>query len=405
MTSCEIHRPKFKHADITTNKDGIEHTLCSNCEQSLTIKDDYNKEVYCSPSFLICVLENESIHKQYVNLIWRYIPLQFRYWWMEYLQVRFPEVHHDVTLTYPTPVLDDVTIKLKKWKKYTHNFKETKLSDLGFICNELLFPTIICPWNDSVFIHKCGSVSLDSTFQRYLMRCEIKLIGCSDISKVKWTRDDYFRDDGDDDVWLFNPTDWKVRPSISFIDGTSRFLICCDNDNGSNDIMIHTCRSKHYLPCYQPDQIAQVVVEIRTARRRKASAYSNEWQMFEQRGSFGGIDTCNHIEYGKFDTNSLLRHEVDNRTIHNRLDVNLHLDALCKHKIISSEMVNAMRKCSYRYSNEINYERLHRGATYVPIHAAVIFQNDNNNNRNIKITYTSSDGNPNHTKIIKFNRY
>ena len=169
--------------------------------------------------------------------------------------------------------------------------------------------------------------------------------------------------------------------------------------------MIHTCRSKHYLPCYQPDQIAQVVVESRTVRRRKASAYSNEWQIFEQRGSFGGINTCNHVEYGKFDTNSLLRDEVDNRAIHNRLDVNLHLDALCKHKIISSEMVNAMRKCSYRYSNEINYERLHRGATYVPIHAAVIFQNDNNNNRNIKITYTSSDGNPNHNKIIKFNRY
>ena len=405
VSSYELHRRKFKHVDIITNQNGIEYTLCSNCERYLTIEDDYNKEVYCWPSFLIHVLENESIHEQYGNLIWRYIPLQYRYWWLEYLQVTFPEVFHDVTLTCPTPALDDVTIKLEKWKKYAHNLKETKLSDLGVICNELLFPTVMCPWGDSVFIHKCGSVSLDSIFQRYLMRCELKLIGCSDLSKVKWTRDDYFRDDGDDDVWLFNPTDWKVRPSIAFIDGTPRFLTCCDHDNGSKDIMIHTCRWEHCLPCYQPDQIAQVVVQSRTVRRGKASAYSNEWQMFEQRGSFGGIDTCNHVEYGKFDKNSLLRHEVENRAIHNRLDVNLHLDTLCKHKIISSEMVNDMRNCSYHFSNERNYEPLYRGATYVPLHAAVMFQNDNNNHRNIKITHTSSDGNPNHNITIKFNRY
>ena len=85
VSSYELHRRKFKHVDIITNQNGIEYTLCSNCERYLTIEDDYNKEVYCWPSFLIHVLENESIHEQYGNLIWRYIPLQYRYWWLEYL--------------------------------------------------------------------------------------------------------------------------------------------------------------------------------------------------------------------------------------------------------------------------------------------------------------------------------
>ena len=71
--------------------------------------------------------------------------------------------------------------------------------------------------------------------------------------------------------------------------------------------------------------------------------------MFEQRGSFGGLDTCNHVGFGKFDKCSILRHEIEDRSITNRIDINLHLNVLVKHKIISSEMVNDMRN-STQYS-------------------------------------------------------
>ena len=102
--------------------------------------------------------------------------------------------------------------------------------------------------------------------------------------------------------------------------------------------MIHPCQWKHNIPCGQSDQIGQIVVQSRTVRTGKASAYSNEWQMFEQRGTFGGIDTCNHIEFGKFENFSVLRFENENRSISNRPDINRHLDSLCKHKIISNFM-------------------------------------------------------------------
>ena len=74
--------------------------------------------------------------------------------------------------------------------------------------------------------------------------------------------------------------------------------------------------------------------------------------MFEQRGSFGGLDTCNHVDFGKFDDHSLLRSEIENKAIYNRHDINAHLDELCKNKIISSQMVSDMRLNSNVYCSQ-----------------------------------------------------
>jgi hypothetical protein len=44
--------------------------------------------------------------------------------------------------------------------------------------------------------------------------------------------------------------------------------------------MIHPYYWDHSLPCGQSDKISQVLVQSRTVRRAKASAYSTECQMF-----------------------------------------------------------------------------------------------------------------------------
>ena len=62
-------------------------------------------------------------------------------------------------------------------------------------------------------------------------------------------------------------------------------------------MMIHPCRWDHNLPEAQYDQIAQVVIQSRLIKTGKASKYSTEWQILEQRGSFFGLDTCNHVEF------------------------------------------------------------------------------------------------------------
>ena len=124
------------------------------------------------------------------------------------------------------------------------------------------------------------------------------------MPNVQWCRDDFFRVDGDNDKWLLNP-EWQVRPSIALINGVPKIMTCNDHDGSSSKRTIHTCRWSHNLPCNQPDQIAQIVTQSRTVKRGKASAYSTEWQMFEQRGCFSGLDTCNHVEFGRFDKHSV----------------------------------------------------------------------------------------------------
>ena len=74
------------------------------------------------------------------------------------------------------------------------------------------------------------------------------------LKKLKWSCDDYLRDDGDKYCWLMN-SQWEVIPTIDFIDATMKVLTCKDYDVGDARMMIHACRWKHHLPSDQPDQI------------------------------------------------------------------------------------------------------------------------------------------------------
>ena len=50
--------------------------------------------------------------------------------------------------------------------------------------------------------------------------------------------------------------------------------------------------------------------------------------MMEQNGSFGGLDTWNHVEFGDFDKNNILGFKNEDKDISNRYDVNTNLDVL-----------------------------------------------------------------------------
>jgi hypothetical protein len=77
-----------------------------------------------------------------------------------------------------------------------------KLPELARVCNDLLVPKIMCLWGESVFLHKCGSISIDIIFQHYILKCELLLIDNSKFSKVKWACDDYVHKVNDDNKWL-----------------------------------------------------------------------------------------------------------------------------------------------------------------------------------------------------------
>jgi hypothetical protein len=84
----------------------------------------------------------------------------------------------------------DITNDLANWQE---KINTNELPDLAQICDELLIPSVLCPWGESVFPHKCGTLAIDIVIQRYIQYCEIKLFSdAKKLSRVKSTRDDYF---------------------------------------------------------------------------------------------------------------------------------------------------------------------------------------------------------------------
>ena len=173
------------------------------------------------------------------------------------------------------------------------------------------------------------------------------------LSKVKWSRDDFVRDENDVGMILMNPK-WKVLPSVAFVDGTSQVMTCKDHNNVSDYMMIHPCLWKHNIPAAQSDKIAQVFKQSLLIKTGKASKYSTEWQMLEQRGSIAGFDTCNHVEFRHFNKYSQLRFDVERRAIHNRFDMDDHLSVFCNNNIISEFQASDRREDADNFCSNKN---------------------------------------------------
>ena len=401
QNSSNIGSRKFKHTSLLSsrNSNSLEYLLCNPCNQHLTNPTDYTTDAFCWPSFLLSLLENKSLHDHYGSTyLWRFIPTEYRYWWIDYIKLNFPNDFIDISIEYPKPFFNDITMDIVDWEK---GINSGELTELARICNDYILPTIMCPWGDSVFPHHFGSISIDIIIQRKLQHCEIKLINNKNLNKVKWSRDDYLRDDSDNDCWMMNPL-FQVNPTIACIDGTMKVLTCKDHHCGNNHIMIHPCRWKHQLCSDQPDQIAQVVTQSRIVRKGKASLYTTEWQMMQQHGFFGGLDTCNHVEFGNFQKRSIIRYENESKAVANRLDINIHLDTLCNEKIISSETVKSIRDKATQFKNETDIKPYTYGATFVPYKVAIALQECT---RDRIISLRVLDHNNQNGIIVKFQRY
>ena len=124
--------------------------------------------------------------------------------------------------------------------------------------------------------------------------------------------------------------------------------------------------------------------------------------MMKQYGFFGGLDTCNHVEFGNFYKSSILIFDNEDEDIFNRYDVNTHLDVLCKHKIISSETVNSMCNKSQKSKRKTVVDTYSKGAIYIIFKAAIDFQ-ENSRYRTISLRYL--DNNNENDIIVKFNGY
>ena len=371
--STHFKRRKFKHI-LTRAQCPRIHSLCEECNYYLTSDD---ASVSCDskvawPAFVWSVFKDKNIQEIYGTHVWKLIPHEWRAWWINSLLSMFPNVYSDITITNPKPIFRDKTNDLDEWNI---KIKGYLLSDLAFVCNKYLLPTIKCPWGCSEFMHKVGYLPIDVVWQRYLPACILPSITPSSLNvdkMVRSAREDYF----EEETWLFNPI-WQVSPSLAFHKKRGPVVFTCRNhDGGTKLYMIHPCRWKHNLASKRADQLCQAVINPRIIKPVQASKYSTSFQMFQQSGTFNGIDTCSNTSFGNFDFKSLLIDESEARSISNRPDINNHLNKLKEDEVISDYVEKGKRDFATRYSRDIDYDKYCKGGSFVGIKACINMQRD-----------------------------
>ena len=96
------------------NTEPIEYQLCEQCEQHLTHTDlDVAKQPNNMwPAFIWNILQSSQIHDTYeCEFIWKFIPLQWRRWWIDEVHSQFPSFYRSVTLSQSTSIFVDRTKK------------------------------------------------------------------------------------------------------------------------------------------------------------------------------------------------------------------------------------------------------------------------------------------------------
>ena len=374
-----IQRKYFRFVPSTQegSNNTVDVILCNECSLFL-VRANNNKSSrtfqYVWPSFFWNLLTNRKLQDIVGNTLWKFIPKEWRYWWMDSITIY--DCYENITLELPTPYFHDVTIARESMRD---SMKSKMLSSIAEACNEHLMPTLLCPWGDTEFLHTCGNIEMDIVIQRLLLWVQIPMV--SSIQKLKFCasiRDDYLREYEDYDNLLCNPK-WKIVPSIAFIEGKGPVMLTCRNhDGGTSKLYIHPPRTVSILPAQKGDQLSHVVTCPRTVKPMKACTYNTTFQMSEQKGSFQGIDTIDVCSVGDFSFCSHLTHENECRCISYRPDINSLLQKLCKCNLISKKAVKEMRDDARVYKEKMQgkEEQLLSGCTYMSLSDALFTQKE-----------------------------
>ena len=80
------------------------------------------------------------------------------------------------------------------------------------------------------------------------------------------------------------------------------------------------------------DQLAHAVIQCCTVKPMKSTKYSSQFQLFEQKGTFNGIDTFGLTDFQNMEISSELLAHYESLAIKFRCDTNALLTQLWKEK-------------------------------------------------------------------------
>jgi len=274
-----------------TGNQSLKMLLCEQCKRSLTLdsKKVENKDRW--PAMIWSWLTNEKLMRQHGSDLWKLVPGEWRRWWI-YAAVECVPLYHNVTLAYPSSIFADVT---RRKEEFQSGLATMNAAVMKRVCNEHLFSVVRCPWGCGEYFHKCGTQSMDLVIRK-LYGSAVKTLSGSD----KYIRDGMINLEGfcpdycdtDNVPRLLGNKEWKVRPSIAFIDGVPQVLCCRYHRNGSSGKCFYPPRNPNgILSSFVADQVTPTVIRPRNMKQFKAHAYSDTFQMSEMRGQFGGVDT------------------------------------------------------------------------------------------------------------------
>lgn len=312
------------------------------------------------------IISDETIEAYGSVFAWKFVPTQWRSWWIQELKTHLPTAYLSVAKDSPISIFLDRTSDSEEWDSA---IASKELSQLACACDKLLIPTVLCPWGCSEFLHHAGTINLDVAFQRYLPKCYL-LDDSKAMTKIEPARDDFIRESKSDyDKWLENAS-WTVLPTIVMKDGTPMFLTCKDHCSGCSNFHLHCPRTPTNISSQISDQLCHAVVKPRTAKTMKIGHNSTSYQMVEQRTSWKGPDSINVSSCGRMNHNSVLLREAEARSYNHRTDMKSLIQRLIDDKKMSPDHAEGIEKYSAFVDGRYDFTNLKRGSSYVPTEIA-----------------------------------
>lgn len=353
------HLCTFRSRLIERQQDGHRFWkyLCSECRTLLGTTNNEWKDAWPAYFWLMfSAAENYGIAEE----IWKHVPIHWRLWWLHNF-VGLGDFHSRVSLFFPEPFFDDITVRVQV---YQEQMASGRLVDLITCSNENCYCSVRCPWGCTEFVGECGSIGFHLYLDKFLHAK--KAVNTNSINTagnrsstrclpdiLVGIRPDYVYYE---DHFLGNE-EWPIRPCIQIVrDKGPCICTCKEHDGGSKFRYVHVPQNplNRNLPTDHSDQLAHAVLQPRFVKHMKFRRFNDMYDVVNCRGQYGGMDSCDITDLKTFDSCGLLTFQNELLALFGRPDVKTRLDQLVVQRAIPQYVRDDKLAWLFRMDFDIN---------------------------------------------------